>query len=415
MVELILLALAGLIGMCVLMWRWHWGVYALMAFLPFEAVFIIGGFRSGLKVLTAATLLAMLFSAYRSREVRDRLVGVLGNRTFLLALFFTVWAIMSTLWAVSPGAALSKSFSFIGVTVLVLLIGMLRSRELFRSWGLLIAGGTASVVIGLLQGGFSAANARFIGAGDDPNEYAGLLLILSAILVYGMDRFRWWYAPPLIIMMAGALLTQSRTGMVTLLVVPLIAAVALSLRNGAPVLRGTIVAYAVGAVIALSVFRYFPQLSQDLFARAETLNNYSDPDTWAGRLDIWAGGVQMWAQSPLLGVGAGNFGLLSPDYSTTAALLAAVKGVAVAHNTYLSNLAELGVFGFALFLGLLWMVYSRSVQLSQVQPMARAMVVGIIAVMIIATTLSLEYSKILFVLVGTQVAVMFNQRSQPRP
>lgn len=61
------------------------------------------------------------------------------------------------------------------------------------------------------------------------------------------------------------------------------------------------------------------------------------------RIDVFHAGLQMFIAHPLFGIGPGNFplaiGEYSPNYSSV-----------YSHNTYLSVLAELGVFGFLFFI-----------------------------------------------------------------
>ena len=407
MIELAFMAALGCLLIGMLFWRWRLGIYALMALLPFENIFVFGAFRGGLKVLIGTTVLAMLLDVYLRPSSRQQLQSVLTNKTFLLTGAFTAWAVFSTAWAVFPGAALSKSTSFIGVTTLVVLLGMLVPTQLKLAWRLLIIAGIISVIQGFSQGSFSELNGRFIGAGEDPNEYAGLLLTLGAIVIYGSSKLKAWMFVPAIILLFGSLLTQSRAGLVALLATPLVALIILVLRQavGLKTLGMTVIAYTLTGVLVISAVTLWPDLQSTLFPRASSLNNYADPDTWAGRLGIWAGGLHMWSEHKWLGVGAGNFGFLSPDYSLEAAALARAKGVAVAHNTYLSNLAELGVVGFGIFICLVWTLISRTSRLAASTPFARAILVGSVVILVMAFTLSLEYSKILYILVGSQIAL----------
>jgi O-antigen ligase len=63
------------------------------------------------------------------------------------------------------------------------------------------------------------------------------------------------------------------------------------------------------------------------------------------RFDVWAAGLQIFADHPWVGVGLGNFPLIVGRYNPSYA------GI-YSHNTYLAVLAELGLVGLVLFLGL---------------------------------------------------------------
>ncbi|MDD8026464.1 MAG: O-antigen ligase family protein [Acidobacteriota bacterium] len=70
-----------------------------------------------------------------------------------------------------------------------------------------------------------------------------------------------------------------------------------------------------------------------------------------GRPQYWASVLHMVSDSPLTGTGWGTFGAVYPSYETVA-----LEGRLLhAHNDYLEALAELGIVGFLLLLGLiLW-------------------------------------------------------------
>ncbi len=70
-----------------------------------------------------------------------------------------------------------------------------------------------------------------------------------------------------------------------------------------------------------------------------------------GRIAIWKETLRSMAEHPLLGVGIGNFPVvLSLDPKT-------IKAGASAHNLYLNFFAEIGVFGFAVFMLLIYEIW----------------------------------------------------------
>jgi O-antigen ligase len=66
------------------------------------------------------------------------------------------------------------------------------------------------------------------------------------------------------------------------------------------------------------------------------------------RINIWQDAINIWLHSPLMGVGAGNFQFFDLAYGTDI--------VGVAHNQFLSVLAEMGVQGLACFLLVIIMI-----------------------------------------------------------
>ncbi len=68
----------------------------------------------------------------------------------------------------------------------------------------------------------------------------------------------------------------------------------------------------------------------------------------SGRIFIWKETLKSIAREPLLGVGLGNFPVVLKED------VALLKAGASAHNLYLNILAEIGIFGFAVFVFLLF-------------------------------------------------------------
>lgn len=65
--------------------------------------------------------------------------------------------------------------------------------------------------------------------------------------------------------------------------------------------------------------------------------------------------VKLWQQSPLVGIGLGNFLVKLPEALPSRS----VYFLQPVHNIYLLLLSEAGVIGFLFFLFLLWMIYQK--------------------------------------------------------
>lgn len=401
----IALAVAGVIFIGIVTWRWEYGVFTLVVLIPFENAFVFSGFRDGLKVLTIFTVTSMLLAAYRRTSVRESLQRVLTSKTFLLAVSFVLWAGLSVFWAYEPSVAISRITTFIGLVLLSGLIAMLNSAHVRTIWTLLVYSGVLSVVYNIAQNGVVNLGQRFVGAREDPNELAGLLLIITAVLLYGLKNvpFRAILA---FVLVLGAILTQSRTGLIALGIAPLAAAlVFVSIRQGA-ILGRTVVLYVLGSALALMVISAVPQLQDSLNTRFNTLSNLDNADTWAGRLGIWQGGLQIFKEHLVLGVGAGNFAVLSPNYSQEAAYLDSVRpGGAVAHNTYLGVAAELGIPGVLIFIAIIWRMFGNALRLVGSASLANALVFALAIYLVMSMTLTWEGNKILYLIFGTLLSM----------
>ena len=119
--------------------------------------------------------------------------------------------------------------------------------------------------------------------------------------------------------------------------------------------------------------------------------------------------MTVFTERPLTGVGAGNFAFVSPNYSYHAALIAATRedgGGGVAHNMFLSVLAETGVIGFLLFGTLLLSAYASAWRLiKRGENLGYGLLIGLIAYTIAGLTLTWEYVKVPYLLYGSLLAL----------
>jgi O-antigen ligase len=76
-------------------------------------------------------------------------------------------------------------------------------------------------------------------------------------------------------------------------------------------------------------------------------------DTMGLRYALWDAGFKMWMDHPITGVGIGMFPPTLRYYPNSTYPMFFSRGL-VAHNMYVSMLAETGIIGFLLFMGLLF-------------------------------------------------------------
>lgn len=72
--------------------------------------------------------------------------------------------------------------------------------------------------------------------------------------------------------------------------------------------------------------------------------------TTTGRVGYWLAGLRMWVESPVFGVGPGNFARNSPSYFVHSGVRRDAETEFDAHNMFVSLLAELGVLGFSMLI-----------------------------------------------------------------
>lgn len=174
---------------------------------------------------------------------------------------------------------------------------------------------------------------RATGTFEDPNAFATYLIMsipltLLARHVTGKSLLSWHQVP----ILAGIVASFSRGALVGLAAVLVVLCV-FAFRD--PALRALRIV-AILAVGAAALFILDGAVSS-VFEGSRGVS--FDEDV---RFRLWAAAIDVWLHAPIVGVGLGQFIVSSED------LLGSAGGV-LAHNTYLSVLAEAGIVGSALY------------------------------------------------------------------
>ncbi|WP_165368461.1 O-antigen ligase family protein [Serinicoccus sediminis] len=181
---------------------------------------------------------------------------------------------------------------------------------------------------------------RNSGSFDDPNLFAIYLLVSAGVSLWLHDRTG--RSLPLLatgIALLAIPTTASRGGAVALVAAVLVAVAWMSWRNKIRLL-------AVAVTAALVLATWGRQLVAGVLESPSVqriVSNEGGLDS--ARRELWGFGVRLWGDNLLLGVGPGQFQVLS------AGLVDASRGNVV-HNTYLSVGVELGLVGFGAFFSL---------------------------------------------------------------
>lgn len=220
---------------------------------------------------------------------------------------------------------------------------------------------------------------RYRGELHDPNEVALTISAgaLSLLLAFALRR-----RTPLatvvcvlavVLVIATVLLTKSRGGLVSALIVP-----------GVYVIRR----YGVWAVIPGGA------LASTAILLGGRSGSGADVSTLL-RYEAWANGLDMFKRSPLFGVGARQFG--EHHFLT-------------AHNSYVLTLAELGFVGMFLFVAVLYMTmkmlivgttrFARVPGTAAVQVWGMALLASLCGILFQINTLSFAYHSVLWLFLG---------------
>lgn len=341
------------------------------------------------------------------REYRER---IFSHPAFLLVLFTLLcWVLASVAWSEDGGAALLSLTRWVPNALLFLIVfaGVRTREQLVWVLGAFVVGALITAIYGLLVPAPPSDLGRLEGAGGDPNETAAALVaaatlaIALAVSLKGKPFLRLAVLAIAPVCAFASLLTLSRGGLVAF-GAALIAAVIMGGRR-----RGQMLVLAV--VLGALAVGYFA-----FFAPASATQRVTEVHGGTGRTDIWKVGWRMVQASPLQGVGAGNFPIVSIHYLLAPGALLRDDFIVsnkpkVAHNTYLEVLAELGIIGLTLFLIVIVFAIGCAVRAAryatrlgdrEMDILARALVVALAGLLAAYFFISREYSKQLWLLLA---------------
>jgi O-antigen ligase len=181
---------------------------------------------------------------------------------------------------------------------------------------------------------------------ENPNDLAMNLIVFMApalMIVFNDHRaFRRLVAAGLVLVMAIAIvLTKSRAGFIGIGAMGLVV-VYYAMRERPAIVFALILTGTVAT----------PLMPSSFWDRMASITNPDEDQTGSRqqRIQLFKQGLQVFAENPLTGVGAGQFVNYDGDMM--------VERWRVTHNVWLQVAAELGIFGFAAFVFLVWRAFT---------------------------------------------------------
>ncbi|MCL5795742.1 MAG: O-antigen ligase family protein [Patescibacteria group bacterium] len=176
----------------------------------------------------------------------------------------------------------------------------------------------------------------------------------------------------------------------------------LSLRNIVTIASVILIA-AIGVYIFLS--KANPQ-AYDEFIKHVTVTDIQEGESVQGRLQSYAQAIKFWEESPVIGVGIGNYGPKVKDYPPADQ----VEGWDIVNNEYLEILAERGTLGIIFFSLIILVVFIRSIKayLATKDIYLKATILGLnsafVAILVQYNFFSTLYIMHFWVLIGLIIA-----------
>ena len=349
---------------------------------------------------------------------------------------YAVWALASGTWTVSMAGTqyLLQSLA-IGLIFMLAFAVLLNTEDDLRLVLYAFVGVTSLMAVlsvfafawnleiphlELLQGG------RSQGGVGDPDFFAAMQLVaipLTLVLASETTRpeLRLGLYGGLLAIIASVFTSMSRGAFLAVAVLALL----LLVSNPEKMFRARHEKAIALFVIALGMVFFFSRP----FVRAEVVDRATsiyapetrEEETGSGRTNIWKAALRTFADNPGVGIGYGSFIYVSEELILhTPGVDLTVYGERgegdnyVAHNTYLGTMAELGLVGLILYLGVVistglalrrTAVRAFALREAFVGRVAHALLLGLASWMVTSFFLSGETARMLWIVVGLSLAL----------
>ena len=320
--------------------------------IPWEDAITIPGVGTSARLVGMITVVLGALAIIERGSIRRPVAG-----HFMMALF-VMSAAASYLWSLYPEGTLTQTVTYIQLLLLALLIWELapqpqQQKLLMQAYvlGTFVSG--ADTIYKFLAHEESAYQ-RYAGAGLDANDL-GLMVALSIPLSYYLliqekGPMVWVYRLQLALAGTTILLTASRGATMACL-----AALAIvPLTQTRLTMQQKIAALLTLFLLINAVIFFVPATSWE---RLSTVPDEFAHGTLTGRTTIWKAAWEVFGEHPYFGVGSNAFRLIVSRVLAEPIRLDNTESPAPpAHNTFLSVLVEQGVFGFAIFSAMLFVL-----------------------------------------------------------
>lgn len=317
------------------------------------------GLPSLARFVSIALIIAGWGRLLTSAETRQKFSKVIKHPLTLMVLLYIVFGAVSLIYSAAPDRTIVEVIRLFVLFAVYIAIALLMEKEyatmplrFVHFVALALAplvfyeGFTGNLIwrSEILQETVLRVNAAFI----DPNIFARFIVLAVAanlvLQLFARDaNTKMLYFAALPVLLAELMLTASRGGIVTLIVVILAALILLP--NKKPVLW----LMGLGGLAGIIVLIGAPDV-WDRMMQITTNLQESQPHRYA----LWQGAIAIFQDNMLTGTGLGTFQhVFTTDYAHLRTM--AYNEVTISHTTVLTIAAELGVIGLTI-LGFIWIV-----------------------------------------------------------
>lgn len=267
---------------------------------------------------------------------------------------------------------------FVVFAAALLLLDRNRLIRLMQLWVWLAVAQSAGSVAGILP----SDGYRSLGFFQDPNLYAGYLLVTLTIsfTLVSLEHLPFW--PVAVALMGGGILsTASRGGILATVIVISVAVLGVAFtRLGVLITVG--IAGLLSSLLLLPWRDWLVRIPGGGRLLDSSQATSSDP-----RFDLWHRAIDLWSDHPIAGIGIGQF----PRFSAGLTPFQGGDEGQVAHNTFLSLAVEAGLLGLFVFVAGLIYLAVRIVNAEWIRWSTRwSIFLGLIAVGSMMMTVNLQ-------------------------
>lgn len=346
--------IVAMLALIIILFRPYYGLIMTIISLPIiELLPPFPLFSSGIVLIGLATLVGYFL---------EKMVLRSNNNVFrlellhILGIIFVIWITLTDFQAAIHGSSRNWMFTFIQLWALLFLAGELlnsskKQKKLIWFFALTCA---ITGIISIVQGDIRetvSTSIRASGLSGNPNSNGRYLVTAMIFFHYlrsaSIERFlRVIASIGVIITFIAVFFTLSRTS-ILLLIVTISLFFLFNFRNR--ISLTSVLFYSFSLII---LFAYFDQIITILKTIWPSITQGSD--TVGLRYKLWQAAIIMWQDHKIYGVGIGNYPIFLQYYGSA---LAPRYWNSYPHNTYLTALAETGIVGFGIILGMIVLTY----------------------------------------------------------
>jgi O-antigen ligase len=279
------------------------------------------------------------------------------SKSLLLIYILLLYSLFSVYWSIEPTKSASFSIRFVSIVSFLTAIWYIHDTDYHIEIGLqaLVLGGYVALMstFTVFIMNISDTYFRHAAYGYNVNKMGGILALLMPVaflLAKKHDGYGYWFNILFVPLAALAvLITASRGAIVALIPVVLLVIYYLINYDWTKSTKYNVILLTIlSSVLAVSSSAIF---SKDRFRYITSIPDEVLVGDISGRQPIWEAGIVAFSRAPIFGYGAGAY-----KYAVEPILGSQVS----AHNSFISIIVELGVFGFALYSLVIYVVYKSA-------------------------------------------------------